>query len=98
MGSKHYVYMIRCKDQTLYTGYTNDLDARLRKHAEGKGAKYTRGRGPFMLEYLEVYESKGEALKQEYKLKQFSRGQKEKWIISSNGGSLDEHPKKLYEA
>ncbi|WP_173918030.1 GIY-YIG nuclease family protein [Halobacillus sp. Marseille-Q1614] len=98
MESKHYVYIIRCKDHSLYTGYTNDLDARLKKHAEGKGAKYTRGRGPFVLEYCEAYESKGEAMQQEYKIKQFSRDQKEKWIISSNGGSLHEHPKKLYKA
>lgn len=47
MGNNHIVYILRCSDQSLYTGYTNNLEARLKKHEVGKGAKYTRGRGPF---------------------------------------------------
>ena len=48
-----YVYMLRCKDDSLYTGWTNDLEHRLQMHATGKGAKYTRGRGPLTLVYTE---------------------------------------------
>ncbi|KHE67164.1 GIY-YIG nuclease family protein [Halobacillus sp. BBL2006] len=96
MGSKHFVYILRCKDQTLYTGYTNDLEARLKKHEDGKGAKYTRGRGPFILEVAKVYETKKEAMQQEYRVKRMSRTQKEKWIMrESQGGSLDEDTKQL---
>ncbi|MBH0231855.1 GIY-YIG nuclease family protein [Halobacillus yeomjeoni] len=96
MESKHYVYMLRCKDQSLYTGYTNDLKARLQKHEAGKGAKYTRGRGPFILEVTKIYETKQEAMKEEYRIKQMSRTQKEKWIAQEREGDRDhESPKKL---
>ncbi len=61
---------------TLYTGYTNDLEQRLKKHEIGKGAKYTRGRGPFTLVYKEAFPTKEEALKREYGIKQCTRDEK----------------------
>jgi len=77
MGNfEHVVYILKCKDNTLYTGYTNNLKQRLTKHREGKGAKYTRGRGPFEVVFVETYETKQMAMKKEYEIKQLSRTQK----------------------
>ena len=70
------VYILRCADASLYTGITNDLGARLQKHEEGKGAKYTRGRGPLQLVFQETCSSKGAALKRERAIKALSRAQK----------------------
>ena len=64
-----YVYMLQCKDGSLYTGITDDIQKRLDAHRSGKGAKYTRGRGPLTLKYLEIYESKGDALRREIVIK-----------------------------
>lgn len=72
----HYTYMLKCKDDTYYIGYTNDLEKRLRFHNEGKGAKYTKGRGPVELVYYEEYEDKSTAMRREWELKQLSRSQK----------------------
>ncbi|WP_163527965.1 GIY-YIG nuclease family protein [Halobacillus ihumii] len=90
MGNNHYVYMLRCIDDTLYTGYTNDLKARIEKHTAGKGAKYTRGRGPFTLVYCQSYNSKTEAMQKEYKIKKMSRVEKEEWIVNHQGGIQNE--------
>ncbi|MGV2623197.1 GIY-YIG nuclease family protein [Halobacillus sp. ACCC02827] len=96
MENEHCVYMLRCKDDTLYTGYTNNLSARLEKHRAGKGAKYTRGRGPLLLEAFESYESRGEALREEYRLKQLSKGEKEAWITERKARMDDyEHTEKF---
>lgn len=84
MDKVHLVYMLKCKDHTLYTGYTNDLAHRLIMHEAGKGAKYTRGRGPFEVVYTEEFLTKQEALKREYQIKQLSRAEKES-LIGSNG-------------
>lgn len=73
---KHYVYILLCSDNTLYTGYTNDLKKRVKTHNKGKGAKYTRTRLPVKLIYDESYETKSEALKREYYIKQLSRKRK----------------------
>ena len=73
---KHYTYILECKDQTLYTGYTTDLERRLKVHNDGKGAKYTKIRRPVKLVYHEEFDNKSEALKREYALKQLSRKQK----------------------
>ncbi|UXR78508.1 MULTISPECIES: GIY-YIG nuclease family protein [unclassified Staphylococcus] len=73
---KHYTYMVECADRSLYTGYTTDLTARIHKHNEGKGAKYTKTRRPVRLKYYEIYETKSEALKREYAIKQLTRQQK----------------------
>jgi putative endonuclease len=70
------VYLVRCADDTLYCGITNDLPARLAAHTAGKGAKYTRGRGPFELVASRRCREKGTALKLEYAVKQLDRTQK----------------------
>lgn len=70
------VYMLQCADMTLYTGITTDLQARLVKHANGTGAKYTRGRGPHEVVFTEHYPTKSDALKREAQIKQLSKAQK----------------------
>ncbi len=70
------VYILQCADGTLYTGITNDLDRRIAEHEAGKGAKYTRGRGPFQLVYNEVCEGRGQASKREIEIKSLNREQK----------------------
>ena len=74
------VYILRCGDGTLYTGIATDVQARLKVHRSGKGAKYTRGRGPLELVYEEECLDKGSALKREYEIKCLSREEKEKLI------------------
>ncbi len=76
----HYVYILKCKDDTLYTGYTNNILKRIRTHKRGKGAKYTRSRGPFKLVYLEAFNVKGDALSRERKIKDMTRPCKIKLI------------------
>lgn len=71
-----FVYIIRCGDGTLYTGVTNDLDKRIKAHDEGRGASYTRGRGPVILEYYESKVSRSEALKREAEIKKMSKNKK----------------------
>ena len=73
----HYTYMLKCKDGTYYTGYTNDLEKRVQAHNEGKGAKYTKGRGPVELIYFEEYEEKSIAMRREWEIKKLTRSQKE---------------------
>ena len=70
------VYILECADATLYTGITNNLAERLEKHANGTGAKYTRGRGPFKVIYQEECESRSVATKREAAIKALSRAQK----------------------
>lgn len=70
------VYILHCADDTLYTGITNDLAGRLQAHTSGKGAKYTRGRGPYEVHHTEHYATKSEALKRERAIKRMSRQQK----------------------
>lgn len=81
----YYVYIIKCADDTLYTGMTNDIDKRLEAHSKGKGAKYTRGRGPFSLVYAKKYRTKSAALKAEMFIKSLSRRKKEEWIEKEKG-------------
>ena len=73
---KNVTYILKCNDNSLYTGWTNDITHRLKMHNEGKGAKYTRGRGPVELVYLEEFETKQEAMSREAKIKRLSRKQK----------------------
>lgn len=75
-----YVYILKCSDDTLYTGITNNLERRVYQHNEGKGAKYTRGRGPVALVKAFTAASKGEALKLEYHIKQLSREEKLNYV------------------
>lgn len=67
------VYILKCADETLYTGITNDLAARLEKHAAGSGAKYTRGRGPYEIVFEERFETRGEATRRELEIKKMTR-------------------------
>ena len=76
MESQWYLYVLRCGDGTLYTGITTDVEKRFAAHQEGKGAKYTRGRGPLEILYREACASHSEALKREYAFKQLPREQK----------------------
>lgn len=76
----HYTYMLKCRDNTYYTGYTTDIKKRIAVHESGKGAKYTRGRGPFELVYTEEFPDKSSAMRQEYKIKKLPRIEKEKLI------------------
>lgn len=73
----NYTYILKCKDGTLYTGWTNDLDKRVKAHNEGRGAKYTRSRTPVELVYYETFETKEEAQRREYAIKKMTRRQKE---------------------
>ena len=70
------LYILRCGDGTLYTGITTDVDKRFEAHASGKGAKYTRGRGPLTLVYQEICGDHSAALKREAEIKKFSRQEK----------------------
>lgn len=76
----NYVYILRCADGSLYTGWTNDLEKRVKTHNAGKGAKYTKTRLPVELVYYEEYEEKGEALSREFSIKN-SKTAKEKLIL-----------------
>lgn len=78
----NYVYIVRCNDQTLYTGWTNHLEKRIEAHNAGKGAKYTKARRPVELVYFEIFEHKSDALKREYQIKQLKKSEKEKLILS----------------
>lgn len=77
---KAYVYIVKCSDKSFYTGYTNDLRARMVKHNQGLGAKYTRGRRPVTLVYFEELPDKSQALSREAAIKKMKRGQKLKLI------------------
>ena len=75
-----YLYILRCGDGTFYTGITTDVERRLEEHRQGRGAKYTRGRGPLELAYQEGCGTHSEALKREAAIKKLSREKKEQLI------------------
>lgn len=81
-----FLYMLECRDRSLYTGITNDLDARLKKHNAGRGARYTRGRLPVRLVFSEPCAGKSEALKREYAVKRLSR--REKLALIARSGAF----------
>ena len=85
---KAYVYILRCADGTLYCGWTNDLAARLDAHNSGKGAKYTRGRGPVELAYSEMFGTQSEAMHREAEIKKLSRPQKQALLDRQTGGEM----------
>ncbi|MFP4632404.1 MAG: GIY-YIG nuclease family protein [Halobacteriota archaeon] len=68
----HFVYVVRCSDDSLYTGYTTDVERRVRQHDCGEGAKYTRGRTPVELVYVEEHETRSAALSREHEIKAMS--------------------------
>ncbi len=72
-----YVYIVRCSDGTLYTGYTTDVGRRISEHNAGTGASYTAGRRPVELRYVEYHRSRSEAQSREYEIKSLSRQEKE---------------------
>ena len=76
----NYTYILRCSDDTLYCGWTNNLEKRLASHNAGKGAKYTHTRIPVELVYYETFETKEEAMRREFAIKQLTRQQKLKLI------------------
>jgi len=81
----HYVYLLKCNDDrgSFYIGYTTDLGRRLEEHNAGAGAKYTRGRTPVTVRYVEYWPSKSEAMSREWDLKQCSRAGKERLVSES---------------
>lgn len=76
------LYMLRCGDGSLYTGITTDVEKRLEAHRSGKGAKYTRGRGPLELVYREECGDHSAALKRELEIKGLTRDEKMKLILN----------------
>ena len=87
-----FVYMLRCKDGSLYTGWTNDVAHRFAMHCAGKGAKYTRGRGPLELVYTEELADKESALRRECAIKRLARSAKlalaTAWLQSKMRGRM----------
>ena len=83
MGDKHYVYILETERNTLYCGYTDDIEKRYQAHLDGKGAKYTRANKPTKLLWVKEFETKSEALKEEYRIKhKLTRAQKLELINS----------------
>ncbi|WP_436907336.1 GIY-YIG nuclease family protein [Halosimplex marinum] len=80
----HFVYVLRCADDTFYTGYTTDVERRVREHDDGAGAKYTRGRTPVELVHVEGFDSQSAAMSREYEIKEGSRTAKED-IVAEGG-------------
>ena len=80
-NDEHYFYVLLCNDHSLYAGYTNNVQRRIKLHNEGKGAKYTRGRGPVELVFSKKFPTKSEALKAEYAFKQWDRRKKLQYLI-----------------
>lgn len=76
----NYTYILKCSDDTLYTGWTNNLEKRIEAHNNKKGAKYTKTRCPVILEYYETFDNKEEAMSREYMIKKMTRKQKEELI------------------
>ena len=81
----HFVYIVRCADGTLYTGYARDPEARTAAHNRGNGARYTAGRGPVTLVYTERFPSRGAALSREHQIKRLTRRAKHLLVGSIAG-------------
>ena len=95
MKEKHnYTYMVLCRDGSLYTGWTTDIDKRIEAHNSGKGAKYTKARRPVELAYYEEFETKEQAMKREYAIKQLGRKEKQKLIAGKKVKLSDERKEK----
>ena len=80
----NYAYLVRCSDDSLYAGWTNNLEKRMQAHNQGSGAKYTRSRRPVALAYYETFETKEEAMKREAAFKKLTHQQKEHLISQSD--------------
>lgn len=86
----NFAYLLRCRDGSLYAGWTNDLEARVKAHNAGEGAKYTRSRRPVELVYYEEFETREEAMSREWHLKRLSRREKLA-LISQNRNQKEEN-------
>ena len=73
----NYTYIVRCRDGSLYTGWTNNLEKRIKDHNSGRGAKYTKSRRPVLLAYYEEFAPKEEAMRREWEIKQLKRQEKQ---------------------
>ncbi|NLJ93940.1 MAG: GIY-YIG nuclease family protein [Clostridiaceae bacterium] len=80
----NFVYIVKCSDETLYTGWTTDVTRRINEHNSGIGSKYTRSRYPVELVYLEEHASKTEAMQREYSIKRLTRAEKLELIKQFN--------------
>ena len=80
----NYTYIVKCSDETFYTGWTNDLEKRIDMHNSGKGAKYTKARLPVELVYYEAFDTKEEAMSREWHIKRLSRSEKQKLIEAAD--------------
>lgn len=76
----NYTYIVRCSDGTLYTGWTNNLEKRIKDHNNGRGAKYTKPRRPVSLVYYEEFRTKEEAMSREWAIKRMTRSEKDDMI------------------
>lgn len=83
----NYTYMLRCKDGTLYTGWTNDIKRRVRTHNLGKGAKYTKPRRPVKLVYCEEFPTREEAMRRECEIKRMRKKEKERLVAGQEEGT-----------
>lgn len=83
MKKHNYTYIAECSDGTFYTGWTTDIDKRIKAHNDGKGAKYTSSRLPVRLVYLETHDTKEEAMSRECQIKKLTRSAKEKLVENS---------------
>ena len=82
----NYTYIVECADGSLYCGWTNDLDKRIKDHNAGKGAKYTKTRLPVKLVYFEEFDTKEEAMSREWHIKQLRREKKMELIVKMSKG------------
>jgi predicted GIY-YIG superfamily endonuclease len=80
----YYVYILRCKDGSYYTGHAKDVEKRFEMHKRGRGARYTRTHKPEKVVYAEPFESRGEAMKRERKIKTLSHNKKQQLITENN--------------
>ena len=80
MNGGNFAYMLRCADGSLYCGWTNDPERRVRTHNAGTGGKYTRARRPVSLVYTEEFDTKEEAMSREWHLKRLSHSEKERLV------------------
>ncbi|MGJ4729831.1 GIY-YIG nuclease family protein [Luteimonas sp. SDU101] len=92
-AGRWWLYLLECGDGSWYAGISNDLEARLRAHAEGRGARYTRGRGPFFLIASRAYPDRASASRAEWRLKQLPRARKRAFFKQAADASLLRRPR-----
>ncbi|MGW8289299.1 MAG: GIY-YIG nuclease family protein [Candidatus Bathyarchaeia archaeon] len=80
----YYVYILRCKDGSYYTGHAKDVEKRFEMHQKGRGARYTRIHEPEEPVYIEQFENRGEAMKREQRIKKFRHDRKQQLIIENS--------------